>query len=271
MAFKSFIILAAVAYGVANPLRFAARDAPSNIAAGSFTNCTTDLMGWNPELTTNRHLNTVCTLLEAKYVYCVGGGGDACPKPYAVRSGDHCNAIETNEGITAAQLHALNPWLDTNCDLVAGQVLYVGTGSTTATSAAPLFTSSDMKTSTMSALDTSNTAGAPTASSTTAAPMPTSIAPGTWSNCTKYYTVSSGVLRWNPRVDVACDNLGLEEYCVKDAPARTHVFNVASGDCCAKIESNFTLTSTQLYDLNLGLDTACDLEAGENLCVGQIQ
>ena len=72
MAFKSFIVLAAVACRVAaNPLWFTARDAPSNIAAGSFTNCTSyqtvesgdtcstleadnniafsDLLRWNPE------------------------------------------------------------------------------------------------------------------------------------------------------------------------------------------------------------------------------
>ena len=72
MAFKSLAVLAAVAYGVAaNPLLFSARDAPSNIAAGSFTNCTayqtvesgdtcssleatnnisfSDLLRWNPE------------------------------------------------------------------------------------------------------------------------------------------------------------------------------------------------------------------------------
>ena len=73
MAVKSFVVLAAVAYAaVANPLRLAARDAPSNIAAGSFTNCTSyetvesgdtcssleaannisfsDLLRWNPEV-----------------------------------------------------------------------------------------------------------------------------------------------------------------------------------------------------------------------------
>ena len=73
MAFKSLVALAAVAHGVAaNPLWFAARDAPSNIAPGSFTNCTSyqtvesgdtcssletansisfsDLLRWNPEV-----------------------------------------------------------------------------------------------------------------------------------------------------------------------------------------------------------------------------
>ena len=73
MSIKSFLVLSVVAYGaVANPLRFAARDAPSNIAAGSFTNCTSyetvesgdtcssleaannisfsDLLRWNPEV-----------------------------------------------------------------------------------------------------------------------------------------------------------------------------------------------------------------------------
>ncbi|EPT02222.1 hypothetical protein FOMPIDRAFT_1047927 [Fomitopsis schrenkii] len=283
MAVKSFIVLAAVAYGVvANPLRFAVRSAPSNIAPGSFTNCTTyetvetggtcssleatngisfsDLLRWNPEL------NTACTLLEANYAYCVGGGGDACPKLYTVVSGDLCAAIETNEDITAAQLQALNPWLDANCDLEIGQVLCVGTGSATTTSTV-----------------SSSTAPATTTTSTTASATPTNIAPGTWSNCTQYYTVTNGgtcdeivsindiaysdFLRWNPEVDVACDNLQLDAYCVKDTPA-CNIYTVVSGDYCAGIEDSYGLTSTQLYDLNPWLDSACDLQPGENLCVG---
>ena len=73
MTFKPLVVFAAVAhFSSANVLRFATRDAPSNIAAGSFTNCTayqtvesgdtcssleaansisfSDLLRWNPEV-----------------------------------------------------------------------------------------------------------------------------------------------------------------------------------------------------------------------------
>ncbi|KAH9918316.1 uncharacterized protein B0H18DRAFT_846790, partial [Fomitopsis serialis] len=54
---------------------------------------------------------------------------DACPSLYTVVSGDTCPAVEATEGLTAAQLLALNPWLDSNCDLEIGEVLCVGPNS----------------------------------------------------------------------------------------------------------------------------------------------
>ncbi|KAI0721487.1 hypothetical protein C8Q72DRAFT_955649 [Fomitopsis betulina] len=286
MAVKSFIVLAAVAYGaVAKPLRFATRDAPSNIAAGSFTNCTS-----------YETLNTACTLLEADYAYCVGGGGDACTQLYTVVSGDLCSAVETKEDITAAQLQALNPWLDANCDLEIGQVLCVGTGSATTTVSA--------STTASTTWSTASTSTTPSTTTTSTGATPT-IAPGTWTNCTEHYSVIGGqtcleivsingiaysdFLRWNPEVDTACDNLQLDvslllipalrppykgciqAYCVKDSPACTEIYTVVSGDYCDEIESSYGLSSTRLYELNSWLDSACDLQPGENLCVGQIQ
>lgn len=47
-----------------------------------------------------------------------------------------------------------------------------------------------------------------------------------------------------------------QAYCVKDTPA-CNIYTVVSGDYCAGIEDSYGLTSTQLYDLNPWLDSAC--------------
>ncbi|KAH9916873.1 uncharacterized protein B0H18DRAFT_1123943 [Fomitopsis serialis] len=316
------------------------RDAPNNLAPGSFTNCTSyttvvsgdtcsmleaaanisfsDLLRWNPEL------NTGCTNLAAQEAYCVGGGGDACSSLYTVVSGDTCFSVETTEGLTAAQLLALNPWLDSSCDLETGEVLCVGAAPTstvasgtssvtltstftvTASSSAIASPSSSSAVASSSAIVSPSSSSAiappssssaiappssssaiapPSSSSATASPMPTNIAGGSWTNCTTYYTVQTGdsctsidtsykiafsdFLRWNPEVSSNCDDLEVNEaYCVKGSPACSKVYTVASGDYCAEIESDYGLTAAQLYALNPWLDSACDLEVGENLCVG---
>ncbi|KAJ7751586.1 hypothetical protein B0H16DRAFT_1547596 [Mycena metata] len=116
---------------------------PSNLAAGSLSNCTTyhtvisgdncqtmeassgiaasDFLRWNPEV------NSACTNIFAGEAYCVGGGGQACGKLYVVKSGDGCEAIAMSSGITQARLDALNPQVDANCDnLQVGEILCVG-------------------------------------------------------------------------------------------------------------------------------------------------
>ncbi|KAJ7198027.1 hypothetical protein GGX14DRAFT_573866 [Mycena pura] len=135
--------------------------APTNVAAGTWTNCTsyytivsgdncnlietrnslsfTDFLRFNPEI------NTVCTskyyisVIERKTsdtllhpdiglgeAYCIAGTPKKCNKIYTVASGDFCSKIETANSLTPAQFTALNPWLDANCDLQLGQVLCVG-------------------------------------------------------------------------------------------------------------------------------------------------
>ncbi len=61
-----------------------------------------------------------------------GSSGGGCSQTYTVVSGDSCFAIWTEFGLTEAQLRALNPSLDANCDLSIGQILCVR-GSTTST------------------------------------------------------------------------------------------------------------------------------------------
>ena len=51
--------------------------------------------------------------------------GLPCAKSYTVVPGDYCYKIWTDNGLTEAQLRALNPSLNANCDLAVGQVLCV--------------------------------------------------------------------------------------------------------------------------------------------------
>ena len=67
-----------------------------------------------------------CTNILVGEAYCVGGGGHSCGKIYTVQSGDSCFAITQSQGITQAQLNALNPFIDSNCDLISGENLCVG-------------------------------------------------------------------------------------------------------------------------------------------------
>ena len=75
--------------------------------------------------------------------YCVAGTPKSCGQTYTVVSGDFCSLVESKNSITDAELRALNPWLDANCDMQIGQNLCV-------------------------------------AAATTAPSQPTDLAPGTW-------------------------------------------------------------------------------------------
>jgi chitinase len=44
-----------------------------------------------------------------------GGGGGGCAQTYAVVSGDTCSVIESRTGVSDAQLHALNPGVNSGC------------------------------------------------------------------------------------------------------------------------------------------------------------
>ncbi|KAF7343561.1 hypothetical protein MSAN_01976600 [Mycena sanguinolenta] len=53
----------------------------------------------------------------------------SCSKTYTVVSGDTCSAIETKTGVSDAQLHSLNPSINSGCtNLGIGQVLSLSTG-----------------------------------------------------------------------------------------------------------------------------------------------
>jgi chitinase len=55
--------------------------------------------------------------LQIGQILCLtsGGGGSGCTRTYAVVSGDICSAIEARTGVSDAQLHALNPGINSGC------------------------------------------------------------------------------------------------------------------------------------------------------------
>ncbi|KAJ6528333.1 hypothetical protein DFH09DRAFT_935281, partial [Mycena vulgaris] len=52
--------------------------------------------------------------LQIGQVLCLSSG-DGCGQTYTVVSGDTCAAIESGHGVSDAQLHALNPSIDSGC------------------------------------------------------------------------------------------------------------------------------------------------------------
>ncbi|KAJ6504937.1 RlpA-like double-psi beta-barrel-protein domain-containing protein-containing protein [Mycena vulgaris] len=84
----------------------------------------------------NPSINGGCTNLQIGQVLCLSGGssggggsGGGCAQTYIVVSGDSCAAIESRTGVSDAQLHALNPSINSGCtNLQIGQVLCLGDG-----------------------------------------------------------------------------------------------------------------------------------------------
>ncbi|KAJ7271763.1 hypothetical protein C8J57DRAFT_1064894, partial [Mycena rebaudengoi] len=69
--------------------------------------------------TLNPSINSGCTNLQIGQVLCLssgsGGRGSGCMQTYTVQSGDTCSHIESTIGISDAQLHTLNPSIDSGC------------------------------------------------------------------------------------------------------------------------------------------------------------
>ncbi|KAJ7779318.1 hypothetical protein DFH07DRAFT_910767 [Mycena maculata] len=238
---------------------------PSNLASGSFTNCTlyytiasgntctsvdqeydialADLLRWNPSLTAS------CTTIALDEAYCVAGGGDACTEVYTVVPNDSCGTIETQFNITLADIIAWNPFLTSSCAIQVGENLCV--------------------------------AGTPVTSSG----PPANLAAGSLSNCTTYYTIASGdsctsvdakydialadLLRWNTALTASCTTIQLSEaYCVAGGGnACTDIYTVVSGDSCGSIETKFGITIADIIAWNPFLTSSCAIQIGENLCV----
>ncbi|KAJ7256676.1 hypothetical protein C8J57DRAFT_1472952 [Mycena rebaudengoi] len=88
----------------------------------------------------NPTINSGCTNLQIGQTLCLTGGptsttmssgptpsgGGGCAQTYTVVSGDTCSTIESRTGISDAQLHALNPSINSGCtNLQVGQTLWV--------------------------------------------------------------------------------------------------------------------------------------------------
>ncbi|KAF7334663.1 hypothetical protein MVEN_02296800 [Mycena venus] len=77
----------------------------------------------------NPGINSGCTNLQIGQVLCLSSGS-GCSQTYTVVSGDTCSAIESKTGVSDAQLHSLNPAINSGCtNLQIGQVLCVSGGS----------------------------------------------------------------------------------------------------------------------------------------------
>lgn len=225
--------------------------------------------------TTSSSLSTTTTSASASAT------PTACTKYYTVVSGDYCYLIETNFGITSTQLYAFNPTLDANCDLSIGQVLCV----------------SESPTSTSSSITTSVST---TTSSVSSTPTPCTkyytVVSGDYCSLieTNFGITSAQLYAFNPSLDTNCDLSVGQVLCVSESPSSisgstvsttvsttsssasstptatcTKYYTVVSGDYCYLIETNFGITSTQLYAFNPSLDTNCDLSVGQVLCVSQ--
>jgi len=118
-----------------------------------------------------------------------------CAQTYTVKSGDSCFAIWTQFSLTEAQLRALNPSLDANCNLQIGQVLCVKPG---------------------------------TAPSTSSSSKPTT----TGTACKQNYTIKSG-------------------------------------DFCFSVWQQFGITEAQFRAWNPTVNTNCDLQIGQIVCVSK--
>ncbi|KAK7017655.1 hypothetical protein R3P38DRAFT_1311455 [Favolaschia claudopus] len=79
----------------------------------------------------NPSINSGCTNLQIGQVLCLSGGSSgSCTQTYTVVGGDTCSVIESRTGVSDANLHAMNPAINSGCtNLQVGQVLCVSGGS----------------------------------------------------------------------------------------------------------------------------------------------
>ncbi|KAJ7150210.1 hypothetical protein C8R46DRAFT_1229785 [Mycena filopes] len=236
---------------------------PANLNAGSWNNCTSYYtvqtndncniidtkanISFSDLLHWNPEITTTCSNLNIAG-YCVGVAG-GCQSIYTVVSGDSCGAIETKTGLTDAQLRALNPWLTAACTVQVGQNICIKNANV----------------------------AMPTG-------PPANLNPGSWSNCTTYYTVATGdncnvieskfkigfsdILRWNPEVTATCSNLNLAAYCVLGSSACTKLYTVVAGDSCGAIETKEAIADAKLHSQNTWINAGCtNIAVGQNICV----
>ncbi|PPQ83437.1 hypothetical protein CVT25_007028 [Psilocybe cyanescens] len=223
----------------------------------------------------NPEINTGCTNIQLDGAYCVqpvagytvgtsppsnvvsGTDTKDCAKYDTIISGDTCPIVEARNGISDTLFRILNPEINagcTNIQLGGAYCVKAVAGFTTTT--------------------TSTTSSQPS--------VPTNLASGSWTknidtvvsgdSCqaidTKFKIALSDFFLWNPEITSTCSNLQLSAYCVSGSKKCAKIYTVASGDFCSKIETANDLTDAQLRSLNPWIDTNCDLQIGQNLCVG---
>ncbi|KAJ7861621.1 hypothetical protein B0H13DRAFT_1638994, partial [Mycena leptocephala] len=193
----------------------------------------------------NPSINSACTNLQVGQTLCVkagtetsgGGGGSECAQPYTVVGRDTCAAIESKTGVSDAQLHSLNPAINSACtNLQVGQTLCLKAG-------------------------TGGGGG------------------GSGGGCTQTYTVVSGdtcaaiesktgasdaqLRAQNPAINSACTNLSIgQTLCLSGSGGGSgggcsRTYTVVRGDTCAAIKSKTGISDAQLHAQNPAINSAC--------------
>ncbi|KAJ5426043.1 hypothetical protein N7465_001113 [Penicillium sp. CMV-2018d] len=213
---------------------------------------------------------------------------------YADKEEATCSEFISDYNITMTELILWNPWLTGDCDTAlyanldetATRAVCIGTGTTTATLSPSTTVTGSVSQTTISAEGT-----------------PTGVVTG----CRKFHTVQklddcpsiendyditfAQFYAWNPSGNT-CTNLWLGwAYCVEGPPSSTtaaataissiaptqtgiasncnQYYNVIKDDSCAKIETAYDITFTELYKWNPAIGDGCQtLEIGTAVCVG---
>ncbi|KAF7346923.1 hypothetical protein MVEN_01444700 [Mycena venus] len=170
-----------------------------------------------------------------------------CAQTYTVVSGDTCAAIESKTGVSDAQLHQLNPGINSGCtNLQIGESLCVSGGTSSGGGCSQTYT---------------------VVSGDTCAVIESKTG------------VSDAQLHaQNPAINSGCTNLQIgETLCISGGSGSTggggggscsQTYTVVSGDTCAVIESKTGVSDSQLHAQNPSINSACtNLQVGETLCV----
>ncbi|KAF7304030.1 hypothetical protein MIND_00634300 [Mycena indigotica] len=222
---------------------------------GNFTTYNEDLNNPCPKLTVGSAVcvlvtNITQTIPPVPTNAASGSGPNGCMRWYTIISGDGCASVESKFKLTQSQFFTLNPELAPSCTNLALQEAYCVKGLPSAPPTGP----------------------------------PADLEPGSWSNCTTYYTVQSGdncnsieskfnisfsdFLHWNPEVSTTCGNLALASYCVGTSGACEQKYTVVSGDSCGAIESKTGISDAALHTLNPWIDSNCaNIQIGQSVCI----
>ncbi|KAF7368271.1 hypothetical protein MVEN_00148000 [Mycena venus] len=169
----------------------------------------------------------------------------ACTQTYTVVGGDTCAAIESKTGVSDAQLHQLNPGINSGCtNLQIGQALCLS-GGTSGGGCSQTYT---------------------VVSGDTCAVIESKTG------------VSDAQLHaQNPAINSGCTNLQIgQTLCISGGSGSTggggggclQTYTVVSGDTCAVIESKTGISDAQLHAQNPAINSACtNLQVGQTLCV----
>ncbi|KAJ7268979.1 hypothetical protein C8J57DRAFT_329217, partial [Mycena rebaudengoi] len=194
----------------------------------------------------NPAINSGCTNLQVGQTLCLiggagsgGGGGGGCTQTYTVVSGDTCSVIESRTGVSDAQLHALNPAINSGCtNLQVGQTLCLSGGAGGGGGGG----GGCMRTYTVVSGDTCS-----------------AIESRTGISDAQLHTL-------NPAINSGCTNLQVgQTLCLSGGAGGggggsggcTRTYTVVSGDTCSAIESRTGISDAQLHTLNPGINSGC--------------